>query len=177
MRSYAPIYLASELHFLNTDTWDTLRPATCSGLGLAPMLSSQYVLIYPRVQQFVDLAFISFRTSSFLSKGIPITTLGPLLPILCPFVSNQHIYHVHLGLLPAVLWLDLSYPWSFRPLLVRASCALQLHPNIREIDIVSSPTPLTTSRTYADTINQPNLPQSCPPTFINENHQFPQWLI
>ena len=77
--------------------------ATGSGVGLAHMLTSQYVLIYPRVQQFVDLAFLSFRTSSILSKGIPITTLGPLLPILCPFVSNQHTSYVHLGLLPAVL--------------------------------------------------------------------------
>jgi len=39
-------------------------------------------------------------------------------------------------LLPVVLWLDLLYPWSFGLLRVRASCALQLHPNIREIDII-----------------------------------------
>ena len=136
MRSYAPIYLASELHFLNTDTWDTLRPATCSGVRLAHMLTSQYFLIYPRVRQIMDLAFLSFRISLTPSKGIPITTLGPLLPIPCPFVSNKHTSYVHLGLLPAVLWLDLLYPWSFGLLRVRASCALQLYPNIREINIV-----------------------------------------
>ena len=77
--------------------------ATCSGVGLAHMLTSQYVLIPQRVQQFVGLAFLSFRTSSILSKGIPINALGPLLPTLCPFVLNQHISYVHLGLLPAVL--------------------------------------------------------------------------
>ena len=136
MRSYAPIYLASELHFLNIDTWNTLWLATCSGVRLAHMLTSQYFLIYPRVRQIVDLAFLSFRISSILSEGIPITALGPLLSIPCPFVSNQHTFYVHLGLLPTVLWLDLLYPWSFGPLLVWASCALQHHPIIREIDIV-----------------------------------------
>ena len=110
--------------------------ATYSGVGLAHMLTFQYVLIPQRVQQFVGLAFFSFRTSSILSKGIPITALGPLLPIPCPFISNQHTSCAHLGLLPAVLWLDLLYPWSFGLLRVWASCALQLHPNIREIDII-----------------------------------------
>ena len=110
--------------------------ATGSGVGLARMLTSQYVLVYPRVQQFMDLNFLFFPTLINPFQGIPITSLGPLFPILCPFESNQHTSYVHLGLLPAVLWLDLLYPWSLGLLLVRASCALQLHPNIREIDIV-----------------------------------------
>ena len=43
--------------------------ATGPGVGLARMLTSQYVLVYPRVRQIMDLAFLSFRISSILSKG------------------------------------------------------------------------------------------------------------
>ena len=137
MRSYAPICLASELHFLNIDTWNMLWTCYRFGGRASSYANFPICLNISKGPTIRGLSFhFFFRTSSFLSKGIPITTLGPLLPILCPFVSIQHTSYVHLGLLPAVLWLDLLYPWSFGLLRVRGSYALQLHPNIREIDII-----------------------------------------
>ena len=136
MRSYAPICLASELYFLNIDTWNTLWTCYMFGGRASSYANFPIRLNISKGPIICGLSFPFFPNLIHPFQGIPLTLLGPLFPIPYPFVSNQHTYHVHLGLLPAVLWLDLSYPWSFGLLRVRASCALQLHPNIREIDIV-----------------------------------------
>jgi len=136
MHSYAPICLASELHFLNIDMWNTLWTYYMFGGRASSYANFPIRLNTSKGPTIRGLSFPFFPNLIHPFQGIPLTLLGPLFPILCPFVSNQHTSCSHLGLLPAVLWLDLLYPWSFGLLRVRASCALQLHPNIREIDIV-----------------------------------------